>query len=105
MSTCCPCHGRPMSWHADARRRAGGYWRCLVRKRALDREAKRRYRSTPGTYAYNESHGLGLPGLQRYITRPGRDLRAQRVRVLEQLAQVAEQTARVEREIADAIGR
>lgn len=51
----CLCHDVEMSWHTDARKRAGGYWECIVKKRERDRtraknpvekERVRRYRST-----------------------------------------------------------
>lgn len=29
----CPCHGKPMYWNNDGRKRAGGQWGCVVRKR------------------------------------------------------------------------
>jgi hypothetical protein len=38
----CPCHGRPMLWSKDARRPAGGFWRC----RARARDAQARYLAT-----------------------------------------------------------
>jgi hypothetical protein len=29
----CACHGLPAYWTASGRYRAGGFWRCAVRKR------------------------------------------------------------------------
>jgi hypothetical protein len=40
----CKCHDQPMLWHKDQRRKAGGYFRCLVRKREQCRETARRWR-------------------------------------------------------------
>jgi hypothetical protein len=51
----CRCHGEPSSWHRDARRAAGGYWRCSVKRREADarydatakrRAARARYRKS-----------------------------------------------------------
>ena len=40
----CECHDEPMLWNKDARKRAGGFWRCRIKTRKKDREYKRRYR-------------------------------------------------------------
>ena len=42
----CECHGEPMWWNKDASMKAGGRWRCVVKKREYDRanrEKKREY--------------------------------------------------------------
>lgn len=38
MSPVCACHGEPMYWHRFTNRPAGGYWRCRIVKRAVDRQ-------------------------------------------------------------------
>jgi hypothetical protein len=35
----CTCHGEPMAWNTSARYRAGGFWRCRIRKQKKDRVA------------------------------------------------------------------
>ena len=36
----CKCHGQIMSWHKDARRSKGGYWRCREKRRQRERTRK-----------------------------------------------------------------
>lgn len=33
----CACHGEPQGWAKDPRKKTGGYWRCIIRKRATDK--------------------------------------------------------------------
>ena len=40
----CACHGERMYWMTDARYRAGGFWRCAVKKRS---HAQERYDRDP----------------------------------------------------------
>lgn len=51
----CACHGEEMYWHRDARRVAGGSWRCTIKRRQAHgryertqarRLARRRYRAS-----------------------------------------------------------
>jgi len=32
----CVCHGEPMYWNRDTRKKADGYWRCRVVRKAHD---------------------------------------------------------------------
>lgn len=34
----CSCHGEPMYWQADRKRKAGGWWLCAVKRRKLARD-------------------------------------------------------------------
>jgi HNH endonuclease len=54
----CPCHDRPMMFSKDKRATAGGYWACSV----YWNQKQLRLQKTPGTYAYNQVHGLGEAG-------------------------------------------
>lgn len=53
----CSCHGEAMLWNKDARRKAGGYWKCRVKYRA----ARARYnesekgRATSAAYERRET--------------------------------------------------
>lgn len=40
----CECHGEPCYWHKKKDMRAGGLWRCAVRKREVQRSASFRAR-------------------------------------------------------------
>lgn len=42
----CQCHGKPMVWNKDPRTKAGGFWRCLVKKIQSNIEPNKRYRQT-----------------------------------------------------------
>lgn len=42
----CECHGQPMGWRHDPRKKAGGYWFCPEAYRAAERA---RYRANTGT--------------------------------------------------------
>ena len=48
----CECHGEPCYWHKKKDMRAGGLWRCAVRKR----EVQRNYERTPKAEARNDRH-------------------------------------------------
>ena len=67
------------------------------------RERWRRYaeraRQTPGTYAYRESHGLGVPGLKRYLRERKRELASQRSDVTAKLTEVRKQIAELQAEL------
>jgi len=44
----CKCHAEPMYWHKRSDIRAGGLWRCAVRKRDVNRAWEmRRYDADP----------------------------------------------------------
>ena len=45
----CECHGKPMYWHKKKDMRAGGLWRCLVRKREVDIAYRRTRKGTAAT--------------------------------------------------------
>lgn len=58
----CACHGEPKRWHKDARKAAGGYWVCVVKKREYEaryektekgRTTKRRWKRV--------AHGYNVP--------------------------------------------
>ena len=40
----CPCHSVLMLWNKDSRYRAGGYWKCRIRK---SESQMRRYAESP----------------------------------------------------------
>lgn len=63
----CGCHGRPMRWTTDRRKRAGGVWRCRVlvaasharyERRPKGRERKRRYQTTDHAKSIKELYEL-----------------------------------------------
>ena len=54
----CDCCGIEKIWHSDSRQKSGGSWKL----RCTHLESLRRLRKTPGTYTYNEVHGIGKPG-------------------------------------------
>lgn len=90
----CECHGEPMYWHKNDRLKAGGHWRCVVKKREAGirydqsekgrkahREAIRRYdQSEKG----REAHARHMRG-KGYVTRRRRELSSQRERITNQL--------------------
>jgi len=110
----CDCHGEPRYWKSDPYMIAGGiFLACPM----LDRERNAKYRKanpeevarrnheagqTPGTARFNAIQGIGLPGLRAYINHRKWTLSTQRIRVAEQLAEVADQIAQFERRVADA---
>jgi hypothetical protein len=58
----CRCHGEPTVWVVDGRLAAGGYRRCVVKKRAHSRRYQERYRADGRAAAsaerFWERHGL-----------------------------------------------
>jgi hypothetical protein len=42
----CSCHGEPAYWNPDRAMRAGGHWRCAVKKREQQRATDKARRET-----------------------------------------------------------
>jgi hypothetical protein len=89
MKPLCPCHAAPMAWGKDSRYRGGGYWRCSVRHNAHSRlyYAEKSAARKAAVSAYYHDRG-------GWIKKRRRALSAQRNRIMEQLAQLAEERTR-----------
>lgn len=73
----CACHGEPMRWSTDRRRKSGGYWSCAVRRAASDAKGRKERQLR---YWHKANGG--------YIVRRRRQLASAREAVTEQLRQL-----------------
>lgn len=77
----CECHGEPCYWNPDKGMRAGGMWRCRIKRNEQDRARDpRRRRQRQLAYWHRADGG--------YIVRRKRDLARQREQIVNQLAQL-----------------
>lgn len=71
----CKCHNEPLLWNRDQRYRAGGFWKCRIHRRKIDKD---RYEKDPRS---------------KIVATKRAKLRRQRVRVLDKLARLKEEEA------------
>ena len=97
----CECHGETMFWHTNARRKAGGLWRCRVRFQ----EARDRYEATAGAKERKIRFDATLPGKERhrrhYYAPEGGWYRKRKYSLATQREQITQQLAALDTEEAN----
>ena len=87
----CICHNEPMRWCNDARKKSGGYWRCIIKRRLKDQAAHHRNRD--GRLERRRAQQL-----ERWHRADGGYIQARRRELAKQRADIIARLAELEQE-------